>query len=43
MRRGAWHQCGYNSQRLVIEQIQIGAGLGVIISSRDLGIAHAFA
>ena len=43
MRRGAWHQFGYNSQRLVIEQIQNGAGVGVVISPRDLGMGHAIA
>lgn len=36
MRRGAWHQCGDRSQRLVVEQIQQGVGVGVIISPRDL-------
>ncbi len=41
MRRGTWHQFGYNSQRFVIEQIQNGAGIGVVISPRDLTIDHA--
>lgn len=36
MRRGAWHQSGDRSQKLVIEQIQNGVGVGVIISPRDL-------
>jgi hypothetical protein len=36
MRRGAWHQCGDRSQKLVREQLQQGAGVGVIISPRDL-------
>lgn len=36
MRRGAWHQFGDKSQRMTIEQLQKGAGVGVIISPRDL-------
>lgn len=36
MRRGAWHQCGDRSQKLVEEQLQHKAGVGVIISPRDL-------
>ncbi len=36
MRRGAWHQCGDRSQVLVEEQLQQGAGVGVILSPRDL-------
>src|SRR5437016_2772442 len=36
MRRGVWHQCGDRSQNLVEEQLQKGAGVGVIISPRDL-------
>lgn len=36
MKRGAWHQCGDKSQRLVEEQLQQGVGVGVIISPRDL-------
>ena len=36
MRRGAWHQCGDRSQKLVEEQLQQKAGVGVIISPRDL-------
>lgn len=36
MRRGAWHQLGWNQQRLVLEQLQHGAGAGVVISPRDL-------
>lgn len=41
MRRGPWHQFGDKSQRFVIEQIQKGAGVGVIISPRDLTMDHA--
>jgi len=41
MRRGAWHQCGDRSQRLVEEQLQRGAGVGVIISPRDLARQNA--
>ena len=41
MRRGAWHQCGDRSQRLVEEQLQRGAGVGVIISPRDLARGNA--
>lgn len=36
MRRGAWHQCGDRSQILVKEQLQQGAGVGIILSPRDL-------
>lgn len=36
MRRGPWHQFGDRSQLLAIEQLQQGAGVGVIISPRDL-------
>lgn len=41
MRRGLWHQFGDKSQRFAIEQIQNGAGVGVIISPRDLALGHA--
>jgi hypothetical protein len=41
MRRGAWHQCGDRSQKLVEEQLQQGSGVGVIISPRDLSRANA--
>lgn len=39
MNRGAWHQFGNNSQKLAVEQLQHGAGAGVIISARDLAPA----
>jgi len=41
MRRGAWHQFGDRSQRLALEQLQYGAGVGVIISPRDLSYGRA--
>lgn len=41
MRRGAWHQCGDRSQKLVEEQLQNGAGVGVVISPRDLSRDNA--
>ena len=43
MRRGAWHQCGDRSQKLVEEQLQQKAGVGVIISPRDLSRKNAIA
>ena len=36
MRRGPWHQCGDKSQKIVEEQLQKKAGVGVIISPRDV-------
>lgn len=36
MNRGAWHQFGDRSQKLALEQLEQGAGVGVIISPRDL-------
>lgn len=36
MNRGAWHQMGDRSQRLVLEQLENGVGVGAIISPRDL-------
>jgi cytosine/adenosine deaminase-related metal-dependent hydrolase len=41
MRRGAWHQFGDRSQRLAEEQLRKGAGIGVIISERDLSRRNA--
>jgi hypothetical protein len=41
MRRGAWHQFGDRSQKLVVEQLQSGAGVGVVISVRDLSRDNA--
>jgi hypothetical protein len=45
MRRGAWHQLGYNSQRLIIEQLEAEIGVGVILSPRYLNFdaAHQYA
>lgn len=44
MRRGAWHQFGHNSQRLVLEQLENGNGEGVVLSPRDLswGLAKRY-
>ena len=36
MNRGAWHQCGDKSQKLVVEQLEAGRGVGVVLSPRDL-------
>jgi hypothetical protein len=36
MRQGPWHQFGDRSQQFAIEQLQLGVGVGVIISPRDL-------
>lgn len=36
MERGVWHQFGDRSQLLVKEQLENGAGVGVILSVRDL-------
>jgi len=41
MRRGVWHQCGDRSQKLVLEQLQLGNGVGVILSPRDLSFNNA--
>jgi hypothetical protein len=41
MKRGAWHQCGDKSQRLVQEELDNGIGSGVIISPRDLKLEGA--
>lgn len=41
MRRGAWHQFGDKSQKLVLEQLQGGVGVGAIISARDLTMNNA--
>lgn len=41
MRRGAWHQFGDKSQRLVLEQLHRGCGVGVILSPRDLAYRNA--
>jgi hypothetical protein len=36
MKRGVWHQMGYNSQKLIIEHLDAKKGVGVIISPRYL-------
>jgi len=41
MRRGMWHQFGDKSQRMALEQLQHGIGVGVIISPRDLSHENA--
>lgn len=41
MRRGAWHQCGDRSQKLAQEVLAAGAGVGVIVSPRDLSYEKA--
>ncbi|MBE3037372.1 MAG: hypothetical protein IMZ62_00945 [Chloroflexi bacterium] len=41
MRRGPWHQFGDRSQKLVLEQLQQGVGVGVVISPRDLSHTNA--
>src|SRR5947209_12777796 len=41
MRRGPWHQFGDRSQRLVLEQLERGVGVGVVISPRDLTLPNA--
>jgi hypothetical protein len=41
MQRGAWHQLGWQHQKMVIEQLQNQAGVGVILSPRDLSYSKA--
>jgi hypothetical protein len=41
MRRGPWHQFGDRSQRLALEQLEHGNGVGVVISPRDLTFQNA--
>jgi hypothetical protein len=41
MRRGSWHQFGDKSQKFIIEQLQNGNGVGIVLSSRDLPLNHA--
>jgi hypothetical protein len=41
MQRGAWHQLGWNHHKMVIEQLQNQAGIGVILSPRDLSYSRA--
>ena len=41
MNRGAWHQLGWNHHLLVIEQLENTAGVGVILSPRDLSFTRA--
>lgn len=41
MRRGVWHQFGDRSQKLALEQLEDGNGVGVVISPRDLTLEKA--
>ncbi len=41
MRRGPWHQFGDRSQKLALEQLEQGIGVGVILSPRDLQVQNA--
>lgn len=41
MRTGAWHQCGDRSQKIVIEELQNGKGVGAVLSPRDLAFEGA--
>ena len=41
MKRGAWHQCGFNSQKVVQELLTAGIGVGAIISPKDLSFDNA--
>lgn len=41
MRRGAWHQLGWQHQKMVVEQLENNAGVGVILSPRDLSYTRA--
>lgn len=41
MRRGPWHQFGDRSQKLALEQLQQGVGVGVVLSPRDLQVQNA--
>lgn len=36
MRRGVWHQFGDKSQKLVLEQLELNTGKGVVVSVRDM-------
>lgn len=36
MRRGAWHQFGDRSQKMVLEQLERDVGVGLIFSPRDI-------
>jgi len=41
MKEGVWHQCGDKSQKLVLEQLGMGNGVGVVLSPRDLSFHNA--
>jgi len=40
MKRGAWHQFGDKSQKLIKEQLELGNGVGVILSPSNLHFKH---
>jgi len=41
MKTGIWHQMGDKSQKLVLEQLENGSGVGVIMSPRDMPLENA--
>jgi hypothetical protein len=41
MRRGVWHQFGDRSQKLILEQLELANGVGVVLGSRDLSLGKA--
>lgn len=41
MKKGVWHQFGDRSQKLALEQLEDGNGVGVVISPRDLSLEKA--
>jgi hypothetical protein len=41
MKSGAWHQFGDRSQKLALEQLELGVGKGVVVSARDLSYEKA--
>jgi hypothetical protein len=41
MKKGAWHQCGDKSQKLAVEMLKHGSGVGVVLSPKDLARHNA--
>lgn len=41
MKLGAWHQCGDKSQKMAVEELKQGKGVGVVLSPRDILFAGA--
>lgn len=41
MKRGAWHQCGHQGQTVADELLQIGVGVGAILSPLNLAMQNA--